>query len=961
MGLIDKVKKHFQKENSEVSETSAEPVIKEPLPVEDLPFTVQALTTDARHVAELRGAFAGQKWDLPAETTAEVYIWRKADEFIKQWLPDKGYTVLESAIFDDCIGYRCNRKGYAYTIFMYAYGERKTSLLDGEYCSKFKSFPFAKNSTILVVYLKVDRKANGNSVEYKVGRYGGTDSEPELWRLNDIDGMPILEYYPRKEMADQLWQFMYAFNREDTDIYDCIITDDNPSIECGPEYSGVSLNSAFYSTLKRLHKEYGDMKLGYVRVNDVVYCSVPYIEGLGFFSWSSYQATDRMHSMGCHPFDGGKLKIEEFIGTDLRETDDLFSHIPKLINAVPLRPVPTERFAAKLFFDNGECRKYVLPIPAEAEEEDVMSYRGHVFTNGIWDSVSVIPRHENRYNGYPECGPAIIFKNEFYVAGTRCYLESKPYSEPELTDEIVYSDATHQVRNLWKWGVNSLYEDGETGLLKVLISGQAFNWYGKSVFASIDGKRMTSLTFDIIDNFQEGLARVAVNGHGYGFVDKEMNLVIPMKYDEAEDFKDGKAKVRLGDRWIFIDKTGQELELGGGVDREKYQEVGNYFEGMCRVSTLKLRFMDLAYHSDNEHIAGTWGFVNEAGKEVISPQYIYANDFEDGIAIVAKGKWTIDPQWDNEYNQGRYWTEEELWGAIDRGGNEIIPFIFDEIKHFADRTDMFMVHYGGWKDGHWGVIDSKGKWLAEPIFEGLSYESWNDLIVFYAEDPDATGDDLPMGIYDLTNKKVLFEPQFLDVDFCSNGDMEVEVFDQELGRTIEKIIDRTGKERFKSVYSSIYTWKDPYEVVIRDKDGDKHGLIDKSGNVILPCIYETPWDGIMHEQKRIRFEENGKQGIKDYDGNIIVSPVYLEIYGKTQPFLTVRSGNADNYEGFVSADRGMSVTSGQKGEYKEGLITPDGKTVIPAKYERIGWCRDHKHFFCCSDGCCEMYVVENIR
>ena len=164
---------------------------------------------------------------------------------------------------------------------MYAYGERKTSLLDGEYCSKFKSFPFAHNSTILVVYLKVDRKDNGNSIEYKVGRYGGTDSEPEFWRLNDIEGMPILEYYPRKEMADQLWQFMYAFNREDTDIYDCIITDDNPSIECGPEYSGVSLNSAFYGTLTRLHKEYGDMKVGYVRVNDVVYCSVPYIEGLG--------------------------------------------------------------------------------------------------------------------------------------------------------------------------------------------------------------------------------------------------------------------------------------------------------------------------------------------------------------------------------------------------------------------------------------------------------------------------------------------------------------------------------------------------------------------------------------------------------------------------------------------------------------------------------------------------------
>lgn len=938
MGLIDKVKRHFQKENSEISEPSATPVIKELLPIVDLPSTVQPLTTDTRHAAELRSAFAGQRWDAYVETTTEIYIWRKADEYIKQWLPSKGYQVLESAIFDDCIGYRCNRKGYAYTIFMYAYGEQKTSFLDGEYCNKFKSFPFAQNSTILVIYLKVDRSDNGNSIEYKVGHYGGTNSEPVLWRLNDIDGMPILEYYPRKEMADQLWQFMYAFNREDTDIYDCIITDENPSIECGPEYSGVSLNGAFYGTLKRLHQEYGDMKLGYVRVNDVVYCSVPYIEGLGFFSWSSYQATDRMHSMGCHLFDGGKLKIEEFIGTDLREPDDLFSHIPKLVNAVPLQPVPTEHFAAKLFFDNGECRKYVLPISEEAEE--VVSYQGHVFSDGIWASVTVSSQHKSRYEGYPECGPAIMFKNEFYVAGTRCYLESEPYSEPELTDEIVYSDAAHRIRKLWTWNVNALHEDGETGLLKVLISGLAFNWDGKSVFAAVDGKRMTSLTFDYIDNFQEGFARVAIDGRGYGFVDKEMSLIIPLKYDEAENFRNGRAKVRLGDRWIFIDKTGQELELGCGVNREKYQEVGNYFEGMCRVSTLKLRQCDLAFHSDYDEIAGLWGFVDEAGEEVISPQYIYAHDFENGIAIVVKGNWTIDPKWDNQYNQGRYWTEEELWGAIDSEGNEVIPFIFDEIKHFYDRTDIFMAHYGGWKAGHWGVINKKGIWLTEPIFKGLSYDSWEDLIVFYAEDPDATADDLPMGIYDLTQKKVLFEPQFLDVSFLENGDMEVEVFDKELGRTIEKIIDLSGKDRFKSIYSSIYTWLDPYEVVIRDKNGARHGLIDKDGNEVLPCIYDVPWNGFFHEERRICFVENGKQGMKDYDGNIVIPAIYHEIYGCKHPYLTARVGDKNNY--------------------KEGLITPDGKTVIPTKYERISWCRDHKHFFCCSNGCCEMYAIETI-
>lgn len=45
------------------------------------------------------------------------------------------------------------------------------------------------------------------------------------------------------------------------------------------------------------------------------------------------------------------------------------------------------------------------------------------------------------------------------------------------------------------------------------------------------------------------------------------------------------------------------------------------------------------------------------------------------------------------------------------------------------------------------------------------------------------------------------------------------VFDQALGRRIEKIIDCSGKERFPSVYSYIYTWEQPYEVIILEKDG----------------------------------------------------------------------------------------------------------------------------------------------
>ena len=902
----------------------------------DLPNTVTPLTTNDRHRKEMQKAFSGQRRKGENEEHPKYYIWRKADDFAKSWLKDCGYTVLESEIYDDCIGYRCNRKGYAYTVFMYAYGKKKTSQLDGDYCSKFANYPFAARSTILILYLNVKRSRNGKEYTYQVRNYYGGDSSPELWRLGKANGKYILEYYPRKEMMDATFKLMYAFNRNCADVYECIIAQKNPSFS-GLDHSGSFMNAAFYTSLCSLHEKYGNMKLGYVRHNDVIYSTVPYLEGYGFFGFRCDNKTDRILEVTAYPFEGGERKIAEFIKTDIEEPEDLYSHIPHLINVIPLPPAETERFAVKLYWNNGECRKYVLPVEPKSEHDEVVSFQDYAITNKIWASMKITNNRPNLH-GRLSCDTAITFKNEMYLSAMLCYQESTPFSEPKLVDEIAYRDNRHCLRKLWTWDVKAIYEDDETGLLKTLISGQAFNLYGLSTFAALDGQRCTSLDFDYIDNFHEGLARVAVVGHGYGFVDSAMQVVIPFIYENAENFSDGRAKVKRDGKWLFIDKNGNELPVKETALSGSYEEIGEYSEGLCKVSTLKLRFMDLAYHSDYEEIAGTWGFVDDAGNVVVPPQYIYANDFEDGIAIVCKGKWTIDPKWDNECNKGRYWTETELWGGIDRSGNEVIPFIFDEIKHFWDTTEVFMAHVGGWKDGKWGVINRKGQWVADPVFEDFGYDYMDGLITFYAADK-WSGEDTPLGIYDLKAKKVLFDPQFLDVSFHEDGIIEVEKFDEGLGREVVRLIDRKGKELFPSVYSSIYTWQDPYEVVIRDKNGSRHGLIDKAGNIILPCKYPVVWNGLYPKEKRIVFEENGKQGLMDFDDNIIIPATYHKIYGMGDPLLT--------------------VCVGEKDDYLVGLLDHSGKSVFPAEYSSIKWIKNKTHLVCCKDGVCEVYRYES--
>jgi len=59
-------------------------------------------------------------------------------------------------------------------------------------------------------------------------------------------------------------------------------------------------------------------------------------------------------------------------------------------------------------------------------------------------------------------------------------------------------------------------------------------------------------------SFNEGLAPVINNGK-WGYINKDMKLVIPCLYDDAEPFYEGYAAVKINDRWGFINKNNEIL------------------------------------------------------------------------------------------------------------------------------------------------------------------------------------------------------------------------------------------------------------------------------------------------------------------------------------------------------------------------------------------------------------------
>lgn len=54
---------------------------------------------------------------------------------------------------------------------------------------------------------------------------------------------------------------------------------------------------------------------------------------------------------------------------------------------------------------------------------------------------------------------------------------------------------------------------------------------------------------------------IPFNSNGkHGWIDKTGQVVIPLKYDDAESFENGKARVKLNGEWFYIDKQGNRVK-----------------------------------------------------------------------------------------------------------------------------------------------------------------------------------------------------------------------------------------------------------------------------------------------------------------------------------------------------------------------------------------------------------------
>ncbi|WHY01649.1 WG repeat-containing protein [Neobacillus sp. DY30] len=205
------------------------------------------------------------------------------------------------------------------------------------------------------------------------------------------------------------------------------------------------------------------------------------------------------------------------------------------------------------------------------------------------------------------------------------------------------------------------------------------------------GKEITSKAYSFIGDYKEGRAVVAsTNENGeylYGYLNKRGNEVIPLSFESASDFQDGKALVKMKEgSYALIDLTGKVLSS------YSHPFVDDYGEGL------------LAFRKNNH---GKWGYMDETGKVLIEPQFTGTQPFVEEKAIVEvehnhyglidrQGKFIIKPNYNRLLNleENRYALGKaqdpgrpyifQKYAIADSNGHTYTGFIYNGVSNFKD-------------------------------------------------------------------------------------------------------------------------------------------------------------------------------------------------------------------------------------------------------------------------------------
>lgn len=205
----------------------------------------------------------------------------------------------------------------------------------------------------------------------------------------------------------------------------------------------------------------------------------------------------------------------------------------------------------------------------------------------------------------------------------------------------------------------------------------------------------------------------------YGFVDKEGNEIVPMKYLDATIFKNGSAWVMNFEERGFINKQGEFI-----LKFDENVFAYPFMDGLAAIhdSTALFGFIDttgkmaIEYQFDEvqyfqeglsgANYNGKFGYINKNGKFVIQPKFDFVKPFQGDFAFAGSANSKYEP----------------VWGIINRKGDFTAQPEYEDTKDFENGIAC-VAKYGKWffVDNMGNMILDKKYDFADSFVNGIAY------------------------------------------------------------------------------------------------------------------------------------------------------------------------------------------------------------------------------------------------
>ncbi|NLM08803.1 MAG: WG repeat-containing protein [Clostridiales Family XIII bacterium] len=306
--------------------------------------------------------------------------------------------------------------------------------------------------------------------------------------------------------------------------------------------------------------------------------------------------------------------------------------------------------------------------------------------------------------GYTEKGYLAYYDKNGEIAVQTSYTRGRNFSEGlaavERNRKFGFIDANgHTV-------IQPVYDeahDFSDGLAVVRSQSLGSNLYG---YINKKGVLVIKPQFLFASQFSERLAAVKTDS-GFGYIDKSGKMIVALRYQFGKQFSEGLAAVQISqgkeEKWGFIDRQGNI------VIAPEYQSVGEFKNGRCRVRTVDGstgfidrtgRFTPCAPWEYSEYDMVMVGYQNsQTGEIVITPQFLQAKEFSEGLAAV------------------RSFSYPWKWGYINEEGTMVIAPKYDDAGSFKNGKAWVVL------DGRQGSIDKNRRFVPDKAGYSPNYIS----------------------------------------------------------------------------------------------------------------------------------------------------------------------------------------------------------------------------------------------